>query len=51
MSMLTRVAQFARSPQGRRLAAQAKRYAERPESRRRIEQVRSQLTKRARTAR
>jgi hypothetical protein len=46
-SLLSKVAQFARSPQGRRLAGQAKRAARDPKTRRQIEQVRSRLTKRS----
>ena len=50
-SLMSRVAQFARSPQGRRLAGQATRAARDPRTRRQIEQVRSRLTKRGRGAR
>jgi capsule polysaccharide export protein KpsE/RkpR len=46
-SLLSRVASFARSPQGRRLAEQARRAAKDPRNRARIEQVRAQLAKRA----
>ena len=46
MSLISKVARFARSPQGRRMADQAKRFAAKPENRRRIEQVRSRLVKR-----
>ena len=45
-SLVSRVAQFARSPQGRRVADQAMRAARDPKRRRQIEQVRSRLTKR-----
>jgi hypothetical protein len=45
-SMLNRVAQLARSPQGRRLADQAMRKARDPKTRRQIEQVRSRLGQR-----
>jgi hypothetical protein len=45
-SLLNKVAQFARSPQGRRLAGQASRAARDPKTRRQIEQVRARLTKR-----
>jgi hypothetical protein len=46
MSLLSRVAQFARSPQGRRLAGQATRAARDPRTRRQIEHVRQRLTER-----
>ena len=45
-SLLSRVAQFARSPQGRRLAGQAARAARDPKTRRQIEQVRQRLARR-----
>ena len=45
-SLLNKVAQFARSPQGRRLGAQAAKAAKDPKTRRQIEQVRARLTKR-----
>ena len=45
-SLLSKVTQFARSPQGRRLAGEATRRARDPKTRRQIEQVRSRLTKR-----
>jgi hypothetical protein len=45
-TLLSRVAQFARSPQGRRLAGQATRAARDPKTRRQIEQVRARLTQR-----
>jgi hypothetical protein len=51
-SLLSKVAQFARSPQGRRLAGQAARAARDPKTRRQIEHVRARLMqRRARTAR
>jgi hypothetical protein len=50
-SLLSRVAHFARSPQGRRLAGQATRAARDPKRRRQIEQVRARLTRRGRSAR
>jgi hypothetical protein len=46
-SFMTRVASFARSPQGRRLAEQARRTAKDPRTGARIEQVRARLAKRA----
>ena len=47
-SLLSRVTQFARSPQGRRLADQAMRRARDPKTRRQIEQVRARLANRRR---
>ena len=46
MSMINRVARFARSPQGRRAAAAAMTYAQSPKGRARIEQARQRLAKR-----
>lgn len=45
-SMMSRVAQLARSPQGRRMAESAVRAARDPKTRRQIEQVRARLGKR-----
>jgi hypothetical protein len=45
-TLLDRVATFARSPTGRRLAEQARRSAKDPRNRARIEQVRARLAKR-----
>ena len=45
-SLLSKVAQFARSPQGRKLGAQATRAAKDPKTRRQIEQVRARLSAR-----
>ena len=45
-SMMSKVAQFARSPQGRRLAGQAMRAARDPKTRRQVEQVRARLAER-----
>ena len=42
-SLLNKVAQFARSPQGRRLAGQAARVARDPKTRRQLEHVRQRL--------
>ena len=42
-SIFGRIAKFAQSPQGRRLTAQAKRQAEDPETRRKIDAVRKRL--------
>jgi hypothetical protein len=49
MSVMNKIAQFARSPQGRRLAARAMSYARSPEGRRQIEQARARLMRRSRT--
>ena len=46
MSLINRVARFARSPQGRRAAAAAMAYAQSPKGRARIEQARRQLAQR-----
>jgi hypothetical protein len=45
MSLLSKVAKFARSPQGRRLADQAVRAARDPKTKRQIESVRSRVVK------
>ena len=49
-SLLNRVAKFARSPQGRRLADQAVRAARDPKTKRQIEHVRARLMERGRRA-
>ena len=46
MSFIARVARFARSPQGRRLAGEIARYARSPEGKRKIEQARRQVASR-----
>ena len=46
MKLMSTIAKFAQSRQGRRLADQAMRYAQSPEGKRRIEQGRRQLTRR-----
>jgi hypothetical protein len=46
MKLMSALAKFARSPQGRHMANQAMRYAQSPEGKRRIEQGRRQLTRR-----
>jgi hypothetical protein len=46
MKLMSVIARFARSPQGRRAAQQAMSYAQSPEGRRRIEGVRRQLASR-----
>ncbi len=43
MSFLTKLAMFARSPQGRRMAQNAMRYAKSPEGKRRIADARLKL--------
>ena len=42
-SLIGRIARFASSPQGRRLAAQAKRYASDPKNRAKIDEARKRL--------
>ena len=44
--LFSKVTQFARSPQGKRLTAQAKRAASDPKNRARIDQVRARFAKR-----
>ena len=46
MSLMNRVARFARSPQGQRVVGKAKRYAQSPEGRAKLDQVRRQLASR-----
>ena len=46
MSLLTTVARFARSPQGRQLTQKAMRYAQSPEGKRRIDGARQKLAAR-----
>ncbi len=48
MSLLNKLAHFARSPQGRKLTNRAKSYAGSPQGRRQIEQARSRFMKRGR---
>jgi len=45
MSMISKVAQFARSPQGRRLTHQAIRMAQDPKTKRQIQLARTRLMK------
>jgi hypothetical protein len=45
-SLIGRIARFATSPQGRRLAAQAKRYAQDPKNRAKIDNARKRLAER-----
>ena len=44
-SLMSRVAKFARSPQGKKAAGQAKEFASKPENRRKIEQLRSRFAR------
>ena len=46
MKLMSMVARFARSPQGRRMAQQAMNYAKSPEGKRRIADARRQLAAR-----
>ena len=46
MKLMSMVAKFARSPQGRRAAQQAMSYARSPEAKRQIDDVRRQLAAR-----
>ena len=46
MKLISVLAKFTRSPQGRRMARQAMRYAQSPEGRRRIERGRRRLAAR-----
>jgi hypothetical protein len=48
MSLVTRIARFARSPQGRRFVSEATRYARSPKARQQVQQVRTQLAERRR---
>ena len=48
MSIMSSIARFARSPQGRRLAQQAMTYARSPEGKRKIADARRQLAERRR---
>ena len=44
-SLMSRVAKFARSPQGKKAAGQAKEFASKPENRRKIERLRSRFAR------
>jgi hypothetical protein len=44
-SMIKRLADFARSPQGRQLAERAKQAAQDPQNRRKIEELRQRLSR------
>lgn len=48
VSITDRLARFARSPQGQRAMTKAKQFAEKPENRRRVEQLRERLVRRGR---
>jgi hypothetical protein len=48
MSMISRIARFASSPQGRRAVQKATAYARSPEAKRKLEQARQQLASRKR---
>ncbi len=45
MSLVNKLASFARSPQGRRLAQQAMRYAQSPQGRAKIDNARRAIAK------
>ena len=47
MPLMSKLARFARSPQGRRMARQAMDYAKSPEGKRRIADARRQLASRS----
>jgi hypothetical protein len=44
-SLIGRISRFARSPQGRKLAAKAQNYAQSPEGRRKVEEARRRFAK------
>jgi hypothetical protein len=44
-SLIGRIASFARSPQGRRMASKAQQFASKPENRRKIAELRSRIAK------
>jgi hypothetical protein len=46
VSLISKISKFATSPQGRKLAEQAKRKANDPETRRKIDDARERLMKR-----
>jgi hypothetical protein len=46
MSLISRIAKFARSPQGRAAFGHAKRYAQSPQGRAKVDQVRRRLAAR-----
>jgi hypothetical protein len=47
MSLFSKAATFARSPQGKKLMGQAQQFASKPENRAKIAQFRSRFAKRA----
>jgi hypothetical protein len=47
-SMMSKIARFARSPQGRKMADQAKRFASDPKNRQKIEGYRKKFANRSR---
>jgi hypothetical protein len=51
MSLINRIARFARTPQGRRMLGQASRYARSPQGRARIDSLRRQIAGRRRVKR
>ena len=50
MSLISKVARFARSPQGRRLTQQAVRVAKDPNTKRQIQSARAKLAQRGKRA-
>lgn len=46
-SLIGRIASYARSPQGRRLASKAQQFASKPENRRKIADLRTRLAKKS----
>lgn len=44
-SLTNKLAELARSPKGRELADKAKQYADKPENRRKVEQLRERLSR------
>jgi hypothetical protein len=48
MSLMNRIARFARSPHARRMVSDATRYARSPQGRAKLQQVRRQLASRRR---
>jgi hypothetical protein len=48
MKLLSQISKFARSPQGRKLAADAGRYARSPQARAKLDRVRRQIAGRGR---
>jgi hypothetical protein len=51
MSLISKIARYARSPQGRAAFGHAKRYAQSPQGRAKIDQVRRQLASRGQAKR